>query len=67
MKNFMDWLAEDAPEFVIALCAILTVSLTIFAVVISVIALNAGLWIAPVLVWIIIPSLAIMVAYNRRD
>jgi len=65
MWSFFEWLSDEAPWYVIPSVIVLTFVFFGALMVTSLIALSAGLWIVPALIWIVTPAALIVTAYVK--
>ena len=68
MSDFFDWLTYRAPDWVYAIAAICVSVLLVSMTFLSIVALVAGYWIIPLLIWIVAPAALVVWTYlNEKD
>lgn len=65
MSDFIDWLKEEAPEWVHATVVFMGYIISVTSGFLSLVALVEGYWIIPLLVWVVLPAYLVIRAYLK--
>ena len=68
MDAFFEWLSStDSPDWAVLAAALVAACVFIALMAVTVISFSIGLWVVPVLIWIVAPSYLLFRAYAGRS
>ena len=68
MSGFIKWVfAYNTPDWVLFVVGLLFASSVMALIALTIWSFNAGLWLIPVVIWIVLPAYALIRAYMGRD